>query len=336
MFHSVRIKLTLWYVIISMSISLFFSGVIFATLHDELIRNERRMLFELQLMRDIHPRSNPVYVMKKNINQMTERAVAFRLLYINGIILGLSSLAGYFLAGRTLRPIKEMVDSQNRFVADASHELRTPLTSLRTAIEVNLRDKSMTLAQAKTVLRENLEDVKKLHRLSEHLLSLARFRTTGIHRQNSVPLLEVLKKAIHAVSYQAKVKNIQITLNAADITISGDEKRLEDVFVIFLDNAIKYSDEKTAVIVTMKKTDNRAIISITDQGIGIAKKDIAHIFDRFFRADTSRSTVNASGYGLGLAIAKEVIEAHGGKVEVKSTLHKGTEFTISLPAGKRI
>lgn len=332
MFQSARIKLTIWYIVISMSISIFFSIGIYAILHRELIRNERRMNFRIQMMYEQDPASfDPEFMRRRNMVEMTERAMAMNLFYINMVILAMSSLAGYFLAGRTLRPIQQIVASQNQFVADASHELRTPLTALRTAIEVNLRDKKLDLKQAKTVLQENLDDVNKLHRLSEHLLALASFKTNVGGQLEQIDLPVIVKKAMQAVSYQAKEKGIVFKTSFENVTLTGDVKRLTEGFIIFLDNAVKYSSKKSTVYVTVKKTDGHAQVIIKDEGIGIAKKDHRQIFERFYRADTSRSKSDAGGYGLGLAIAKKTIDSHRGTIGVDSTAGQGATFTITLP-----
>src|SRR5689334_10623194 len=134
MFQSARITLTIWYVGISMLISILFSIAIFSILHQELERNERRMEFRLRMTHD-QTQPPPNFQPHRQDVMATENTIKLNLLYVNLIILGISSLAAYFLAGKTLKPIQETVEKQNQFVADASHELRTPLTALQTAIE---------------------------------------------------------------------------------------------------------------------------------------------------------------------------------------------------------
>lgn len=335
MFHSARIKLTIWYIVISMSISIFFSCGIYFILHRELQRNERRMNFSIQMMSEDRGTFDREFMRRRNMVELTERAMALNLLYVNIIILIFSSLAGYFMAGRTLRPIQEIVVLQNQFVADASHELRTPLTSLKTAIEVNLRDKNIDLKQAKTVLQENLDDVNKLQRLSEHLLALASFKTNPVRPSEKVDLASMLKLSVQSILYQAKEKNISVKQSYEKVKTAGDSKKLSDAFVIFLENAVKYSPPKTTIHVSLVHTDGHAKIQIKDQGIGIDKKDQQKIFERFFRADSSRSK-STGGYGLGLAIAKEIIDAHNGSIDVESELKKGTTFTVILPITQKV
>jgi signal transduction histidine kinase len=329
MFESARIKLTLWYVLISMIISVIFSVTIFTILNRQLVENERRVEMRMRIMQDDNPFFIPDYQAIRQDEERVENSLKLNLLYINLLILIASSTAGYFMAGKVLEPIKESVEKQNQFVADASHELRTPLTALQTAIEVNLRDKKLTLPQAKTVLQENLHDVNNLRSLSDNLLVLARIQNQQIQKMAAVSLKEIVQQAINNVTYLAKGKNISFDTSLLDITIVGEKDRLIQMFVIFFDNAIKYSPPKRTILVDTKKTNSQAIIMIKDEGLGIEQEDLPHIFERFYRADKSRS--GAEGYGLGLAIAKEIIDVHKGTVDITSKIKKGTTVFIKLP-----
>ena len=141
----------------------------------------------------------------------------------------------------------------------------------------------------------------------------------------------IAKNAIKKIQPLAKKKKISIQNESDDLKIEGNKQGLEDLLVILLDNAIKYSPEKSPVIVKTKKTDGSVKISVEDKGIGIEKADIPHIFDRFYRADTSRSKINVDGYGLGLSIAKKIVSILNGSIEVKSTPKKGSIFIVHLP-----
>ncbi len=113
--------------------------------------------------------------------------------------------------------------------------------------------------------------------------------------------------------------------------LNGSKDRLRELFVILLDNAIKYSPNNSVVTISAKSDRKFHTISVTDTGIEIEEKDISHVFDRFFRADTSRSKANVAGYGLGLSIAKKIVKIHNGAIDVKSTINKGATFSVLLP-----
>lgn len=256
--------------------------------------------------------------------------ILMMLIIINMGILGLSGVAGYLLAGLTLKPIKNMVDEQNRFIADASHELRTPLTSLKSEIEVNLRDKKLTLAEAKKLLESNLEEVNNLQYLSDNLIKLAQTHKPNGIKFEKVSLVKISETAIRKVEKLAKKKSIDIEKNIEDINTEGDPQSLTELLVIFLDNAIKYSPEKSSVNLSAKKSGSSILIEIKDQGVGIDQSDIPFLFDRFYRADKARAKKDTDGFGLGLSIAKEIVDKHNGSIDVKSKSGTGTIFTVKL------
>lgn len=250
---------------------------------------------------------------------------------INVVILFLSTLAGYFLAGRTLRPIKNMLDDQNRFITDASHELNTPLTSLKASIEINLRDKKLTLEGAKGILSSNLEDINNLQFLSAKLIKLTKYEDHNSAPQlEKVALKQALDDAVGKVNSLAKKKNISISLDIPKVFLEGEKRTLTELFVILLDNAIKYSSDKKPITVSAKTIDSKVRILVKDKGVGIDKKDIPYVFDRFYRADKSRTKQEVGGYGLGLSIAKRIVSVHNGNIEVESELKKGSTFIVTL------
>ncbi len=337
MFHSARIKLTAWYLLIIMTISISFSVAIYRVLTSELDRLERaeqsrvaRRLPEFQINQTAP--GVPDVILDPDLLAETKNRVEIILIFINLFILGGSAFAGYMLAGRTLNPIAEMVDEQNRFITDASHELRTPLTSLKSEIEVNLRDPNLSLEQTKTLLKSNLEEVNSLQVLSDGLIRLTQYQ----QGHNTLPfttvqLAPIAKEAIRKVTNAAKEKKITITNDIHSSTVQGNQTALTELLVIFLDNAIKYSPKQKTVHIMSKKTDGHILIEIADRGFGIDEKDIPHLFDRFYRADKSRTKTGVAGYGLGLSIAKQIVDQHDGSIRVQSQLKKGTTFTIELP-----
>ncbi len=340
MFHSAKLTLTAWYLLIIMIISVMFSFVIYRVLTLELDRvgYQQRVRYE-RVERDWRiPNDLKIYLLDRldpEVIAETKQRLVFRLILINGGIFIIASLAGYFLAGRTLKPIQQMVSEQKRFIADASHELRTPLTSLRSEIEVGLRSKSLAIDEARVLLVSNLEEVIRLQSLSESLLTLAQSGKLANNPDfTKVSLRESLEIATKKINGAIKKKKITLIQNTSDLYTSGIEDRITELFVIILDNAIKYSPSGSKVIVSIKRQGKLAVIVIKDNGIGIGKEELSHIFERFYRADISRTKITSNGFGLGLSIAKDILRNHNGTIQVKSILNKGSEFIIKLPLYK--
>lgn len=342
MFNSARFKLTAWYLLIIMVISICFSLVVYKLLTNEVerfaamqrFRIERRIRSGAYVTPDgqvIVPKvSMPPF--DPDLVLETDHRIAVILAIINAGIFIFAGGLGYFLAGRTLRPIQIMMDEQNRFIGDASHEFRTPLTSIKSAMEVNLRDKHLTMAEARSLLEHSIDQVNKLQSLSDGLLQLAQLqKPNGMVKFENVSIAKVVSEAIDKTAPFAKEKNITVENTVEERHVEGSFSSLNDLFSILLDNAIKYSPAGSVIRISSKKTAGYMDLYVKDEGIGIAQKDIAHIFDRFYRADTTRSTENVSGYGLGLSIAKGIVKMHHGTITVASELKKGTTFTVRLP-----
>lgn len=370
MFHSARIKLTSWYLLIIMLVSLSFSGFIYARVCREFERGFRRMELRhkaeemgIPLPRFFsgRPEELPLrlreapsrYFFTEDFEE-AKRRVLFNLLIINGAILTFSAFAGYFLAGKTLKPIENALEEQKRFVADASHELRTPLTALKTSMEVALRGKNMSLSQAKDLIKGSLEDINSMQSLANKLLSLATYQSNGQSLVfKELDIAKVMEEVSRKISPLAKEKEIEMITDIKSQNFQVNEESLEEMLLIFLDNAVKYTPKGGKVMVMIEMGKKLLVIKVKDTGIGITKEDLPHIFDRFYRADQSRtrshlrggpdrggperSRRNSSdseeigGFGLGLSLAKKIIEIHKGTVEVDSVLGKGTTFTITLP-----
>ena len=339
MFRSARLKLTLYYLVIIMLISVAFSFFIYEVLISEVQRfaDQQQARIERQMFQNqFLPPSFQVPTLpvdfSRDLVEDTKRRLILILFAIDGSIFILAGGLGYFLAGRTLRPIKEMLDEQNRFISDSSHELRTPLTSLKTAMEVSLRDPGLKLSEAKEIIGESIDEVNKLQALSDGLLQLAQYQKPNSKIQFAeVELQTPIEKAIKKVQPLANAKKIKIINNVASTTVEANGFGLTDLFVILLDNAIKYTPENKQITLATKRKDASIQVMVQDQGIGVDEKDIPHLFDRFYRADSARSRVNAGGYGLGLSIAKKIVDSHHGSILVKRNTNEGTTFIIQLP-----
>ena len=336
MFKQARLKLTAWYLLIIMLVSLSFSIFIYGMLSREVERFAR--VQHVRIERRFRPNSFSIELPLLTLPQEeldlvseSKQRIIIMLGAVNLVILIFAGGLGYLLAGKTLHPIKDMVDEQNRFITDASHELRTPLTSLKSTMEVALRDKNMSLSEAKSLITDSIEETNKLQQLTEDLLQFSQTNQTSDFKFEVVKLTDLIKTSIHQIEPLAKNKSITIENKVEDYEITTNKKGIIDVFVILLDNAIKYSPEKSFITLSSRKTEKNISLLIQDQGLGIGKKDILHIFDRFYRSDAARIKNSSKGFGLGLSIAKRIVELHGGKISVKSSLGKGSLFTVLLP-----
>lgn len=341
-FHYARFKLTAWYLLIIMSLSIIFSVLIFKAWTIEINRFERaqRFFIERRLQEGSLPVPPPdgrrVHLlsgdqMNPALIAETKQRILLILIAANAGILAVTGGLGYFLAGRTLNPIKEMIDEQNRFITDASHELKTPLTALRSEFEVAILDeKKLQLKEAKHLIKSGFEEIVNLQALAENLLELTQHqkKLNSLGMENA-SLLEVIETALRRIVPLARKRQIAINNQVDDIILAGETLSLTELFIILLDNAIKYSDSNSEVTLMSRKADHHVEVVVKDTGSGIDEKDIPHIFDRFYRVDKSRS--KTPGYGLGLSIAKKIVEAHKGTISVESKTNKGTKFIIKLP-----
>jgi len=337
MFSQARLKLTVYYLAITMVISLFFSLAIYTNVSRQIegfihIQNQRIQQFRQNDNLELpHPRSRNLPIISVQDLKEQQTKLLHSLLFINSSILLLAGGAGYLLAGQTLQPIKVMMDKQNQFIADASHELRTPIATLQAEMESSLMAKSITDKIARNLIKSNLEEVDHLKKLTNNLLLLTSNQAINFNLQN-LQLANILKIAKSRVASLAKHKKIKISSKIPKATIRGDQNSLVEAFIIILENAIKYSHSNSSIFITGSKSDHKISLSIKDQGIGISAKDLPHIFERFYRADKSRS--NTDGFGLGLSIAKNIITNHHGSILVSSALNKGSTFTVILPLSK--
>lgn len=335
MFKNARLKLTAWYLFILMTVSIFFSIFIYKGATNEIDR-----LTQMQKQRierrfqenNFYPPPPNIRFIDPELLQETKRRLLLILVMINsGIIFIVGSLS-YFLAGKTLHPIQEMVEEQNRFISDASHEFRTPLTALKSSLEVSIRDDNLSIKEAKKIMSENIKDVNSLQKLSDSLLQLSQYEETKSNLYfEKISLKQLINESAKKVEPLLKYKNIVIKSTIINSFLKGDKYRLTDLLVTLFDNAIKYSKEKSTIRITTKKTEHSVSISIEDQGMGIDQKDIPHLFDRFYRSDKARSKKEIDGYGLGLSIAKKIVDLHRGTINIESKFKKGTLVVVKLP-----
>ena len=233
-----------------------------------------------------------------------------------------------------LEKIEKSFATQRHFMQDISHELRTPLTILKGELEVALkRDRSQD--EYSSILRSNLEEINNINRIVENLLMLLRFDTgEAALKKESVDAVMLLESVINDLRVIAAQKSLTINFSysgSEKIILQADKEKLRRAFINIVDNAIKYTPQKGVISVVLEKEREDVKIVFKDSGIGIAKEDLPFIFDRFYRADKSRSD---SSFGLGLSIVKSIVESHHGTIKADSEPGEGTTFTIRLPINK--
>lgn len=330
MFNAAYLRLTAWYVAIIMAISILFSAWIYNEATHELRSGLQRQGVVMEEPIFGADKLQIIQTLADEQLEVSRARLLTNLVYLNILVLGVGAIASYLLAKRTMRPIEAALEAQNRFTADASHELRTPLTAMKTEIEVALRDASLSKQEARELLESNLEEIDRLSSLSEALLTLARDDEPPALKP--VALDQLAGLSCKRLNSLAAAKQITVTCNLEPVTVVGDKISLEKIVGILLDNAIKYSPAKTTIAVSSSKKGTAGFLTIADQGLGIKASDQAHIFERFYRADTSRSKEKIAGHGLGLSIAKKLIESMHGEIQVTSQAGKGSTFTVKLPA----
>lgn len=321
------LKLTIWYLAFVMLLSLSFSAFVYRVSVDQIQRGFRRPPGMLDLRG--YGYFDSFEQNRLSRIQEAEKNVRTNLFLFNIVIFVAGGGLSYFLAKRTIRPIEEALEAQTRFTADASHELRTPLAALQSETEVALRDKGLTVKEARTQLESNLEEVVKVRAIIDSLLRLARQPELDMSGE-PVSLSAVVQAAAERVASAAQQKHIQIEIEPGAAGVRGDKAALTELVVILLDNAVKYSPADTVIRVASKLQGRRAVVTVRDKGAGISAVDLPHIFDRFYRGDPSRNK-QIEGIGLGLSIARQIAEAHHGSLTVTSRVGVGSTFIASFP-----
>lgn len=321
MFRSATFKLTSWYLAIIVAVCLLFSVVIYTIASNELIAR----IQDWQTTPYYSNQSRFLIFREQQVHQ-AEANLILSLAITNVAIWTLGGVGSYYLAKRTLRPIEKAHTAQSRFTSDASHELRTPLASMKTELEVALRDRSLTPSEMRELLASNLEEVNKLTQLSHTLLQLSRLEQASISREK-VALQKLAKTTIQRFGEAGK----RIALSGGSYTIVANQPSLEELLTILLDNALKYSPEGSKIHLNFVAKKQMAGFEVTNSGKGIPAQALPHIFERFYRVDRSRSSGDTNGYGLGLALAKKIVELNNGDLSVTSGAGAETTFQVYLP-----
>lgn len=323
MFSRARITLTLLYSAIFLACFWAFSFGLFAWM-------ERSFEVEIGEQMSRHPApagSDPGETII-DFNEAALDQLYFILVVLNAALVVVILAVSWYLTGRTLAPMQIAHDAQRQFVSDAAHELRTPLAILHGEIELALR-KERSDAEYRAVLSSSQQEIARLSNLAEQLLFLAGH---GDRREKLVPedidLTDLVSAVIAAHRTLIAEKKLNITFNPPEesVVIRGDQLMLFRLFSNLLDNAVKYTPDSGRIDVTIVERDANILVEIADTGIGIAPDMHEKIFDRFARADVSRS--ETKGHGLGLSISRAIAARHGATIRLASRLGQGSSFTV--------
>lgn len=322
LFESATLKLTAWYLAILVTISLVFSAIIYTVSMDEI--RTRLGVFETHLL-ELNNLFDPPEGARAQEVQNARINLFVALVYTNFAVAILGGIASYFAARKTLEPIEALHEAQSRFSSDASHELRTPLAAMKSELEVALRDSRLSKSEMRELLESNLEEVNRLSALSETLLRLSRHEFSKLEMK-PVNVVDIVKHAVKAqklpsdrLRFESKTKRL--------LTV-GNTASLSELIMILLDNALRYSPSDSQVNIELLLKREAIHLRITNEGPGIDARDLPYIFERFYRADKSRSSSEDRGFGLGLSLAKKIADIHGASISLTSEPGKTTVATV--------
>lgn len=283
-------------------------------------------------LKDLGPRYNRIALVNKAPYQSLLKNL-LKTFFLTGFAsLLVLFIISYYLAYKTISPIKEAFEKQKQFITDASHELRTPIAIIKTNLGLVLSNKDRTVeSQSKWMNYINIQ-TDRMSLLIDDMLSLARFdqgeKVLNLQSIRLNKLLENLLMSFEAIFFE---NGINIESNLSDnLYINGDLEEIKKLFNILIDNAIKHTSKYGTISISSNRLKSKVEIIITNTGEGIPSKDLEKIFERFYRSDESRQR-KTGGYGLGLAIANAIVAKHNGKIYAKSNLGKDTSFIVELP-----
>jgi two-component system, OmpR family, phosphate regulon sensor histidine kinase PhoR len=295
----------------------------------ELVRNASADRLAVEAIRRQEPQRDSVEIIRSGAEP--------REMEITAVPFGENSdVKGAVVLFRDVSHFRKVETMRRDFVANVSHELRTPLSILRGYLETLLDEPDQPPGELRRILEIMERHSKRLNALVEDVLSLARLESPGIELNRSeVDLPELLHGIMRDWEKRFATKQLKSHLNFPGNLprLPADETRLQELIYNLLDNAVKYSKPGGTVSLRAELADESVRISVKDQGLGIPPNDLPRIFERFYRADKSRSS-EQSGTGLGLSIVKHIAQLHGGTVEAESELGKGTTISVVLPISR--
>ena len=232
---------------------------------------------------------------------------------------------------RDITDKRELEEAKARFFSGVSHELKTPLTVILGSLDMILEGDTGEVGEMqKSFLQDSLEEAQRLGRLIDDLLDLSRIEATEFTvQQQIVDLDEVLEKVVRGFAAEAEKKGLRLELHASPMRFLGDRDRMYQVFANIVSNAIKYTPEGE-IAITASGEDGWVVVEVADSGIGIPEGELERIFEHFYRVDDESARAE-KGSGIGLSVARRIVERHGGEIGVESTPGEGSKFTVRIP-----
>lgn len=263
--------------------------------------------------------------------QQTAQVSALSGKFLGIVVVPLDSPYAALLVVHDLTDMRNPQATRREFVANVSHELRTPLTAIKAIVETLQNGAIEDPKVAVDFLGKIDAEVDRMTQMVSELIELSRIESGGVElRFEPVDLNEIARRVITRMAPQAERAGVSLSAQLADniALVRADRDRIEQVLVNIVHNAIKFTPSGGKATIATGSGPDSVSVAVTDTGIGISREDLPHVFERFFKADRSRSS---GGTGLGLAIATHTVEAHGGKIQVSSIEGEGSAFTFTLP-----
>ena len=218
---------------------------------------------------------------------------------------------------------------RNDFISNFSHEFKTPIVSIKGYAELIKNGKNLTEEQKQEYLQVIIDESRRLSNLASSTLLMSKLDSqTSLTETSVFSVNEQLKQCVLVLDNEFKAKNLEVKIKLGKMRVDASVDMLQQVWINLLTNAIKYTPENGIIRITSTELEKEYIVSISDNGMGMNEETLKHIFDKYYQGDNSHST---SGNGLGLSIAKRIVELSGGKIEASSTEGKGTTFSVRLP-----
>lgn len=281
-------------------------------------------------------RGNFIVYLDVTAQQTILKNLVYTFLAVGSAMLVLIFFTSRYFANRSIAPVKEAFNRQKQFIADASHELRTPLAVINTNADVLLAHADETIGEQAKWLHHIKSETERMKTLTGDLLYLTEMddaRESMIHSEFDLSeAVESVILTMEAVVYERDLK-LRYEIEPG-LAARGNAEQLKQVVMILLDNAVKYTNAGGSIALSLNRRHHDSLLTVTNTGDGIPPEHLGRVFDRFYRIDKSRSR-KGGGYGLGLAIAKSIVEQHKGKLTARSVMGESTSFAVQLPGVSR-